>query len=541
MSFSFDKRYLLTGVLVYILGTFTGLNLVMPILENMKVFKPYTWIFSLVLVILSGILFFVFRKNPRIRIKPVLVCITVLVFIFGFYRAVTVTDNFRQSKNLLLAEKCMSGRVASEPEISSTEKTVSFTADIYEVGETSSLLNKIEPVRIWLHVPSSTDVAYGDSFECGDLFEMSSRLAYEGGFNAQSRLFQYKMCMRAYAKTFEHTDKNFDISYIDRLSDLGFRLRNGIINICRQIIPDEDCRALLEGVLTGDRTEFSDELYAAYKNSGFVHVVAVSGMHVAYLFMFLCILFKPFLIPKKYMGFIAIPVLVLFASIALFTPSACRAVIMMSVVLMSYFFKRQNDGITALSLAALILIFENPYCLENCSFLLSFGATAGILIYSPMISKRWYGFIKLAPDKKLSLKAVAHKGITLVSDSVILSLCSAIGISFFTAYFFGKIQWGSIIGNIFIIPVIGFIFIFGYLLVLLSLVCLPAGQLLGLRILTPVLEYVNYIASLFSKEVFRINVSQPHPLFFVVYLVICVGLYFLIKKNELKKPNEDKN
>ncbi len=541
MSFSFDKRYLLTGVLVYILGTFTGLNLTMPILENMKVFKPYTLIFSLVLVILSAVIFFLFRKNPKIRIKPVLVCITVLVFIFGFYRTVTVTDNFHQSKSLLLSEKIISGRVTSEPEISSTGKTVSFSADIYEAGESSSMLNKIEPVKILLYVPYSTNVAYGDSFECGDLFEMSSRLAYEGGFNAQSYLFQNKVCMKVYTRTFEKNNKSFDISYIDRLSDLGFRLRRGIINICRQIIPDEDCRALLEGVLTGDKSEFSDALYESYTNSGFIHVAAVSGMHVAYLFMFLCILFKPFLIPKKYMGFIAIPVLVLFASIALFTPSACRAVIMMSVVLMAYFFKRQNDGITALSLAALILIFENPYCLENCSFLLSFGATAGILIYSPLIAKRWYGFIKLPQYKKLSIKAVAHKGVTLLSDSVILSLCSAMGISFFTAYFFGKIQWGSIIGNIFIFPVIGFVFIFGYLLVLLSLVCLPAGQLLGLTILTPVLKYVNYTANLFSKATFRINIAQPHPVFFVIYLVICVGIYFLIKKDDLKKTMENKN
>ena len=143
----------------------------------------------------------------------------------------------------------------------------------------------------------------------------------------------------------------------------------------------QDEKGLLIGILTGDRSEISNEGYA----SGFMHIAAVSGMHISYLLLFITAILSMFHLPKRLAAIITIPCLVIFAAAAQFTPSVCRAVFMMSVFLLSGILRRSSDSLTAIGMAALTLIISNPYYLDNASFLLSFGATVGILVfYGPL-------------------------------------------------------------------------------------------------------------------------------------------------------------
>ena len=147
----------------------------------------------------------------------------------------------------------------------------------------------------------------------------------------------------------------------------------------------QDEKGLLIGILTGDRSEISKEGYARLSKSGFMHIAAVSGMHISYLLLFITAILSMFHLPKRLAAIITIPCLVIFAAAAQFTPSVCRAVFMMSVFLLSGILRRSSDSLTAIGMAALTLIISNPYYLDNASFLLSFGATVGILVfYGPL-------------------------------------------------------------------------------------------------------------------------------------------------------------
>ena len=82
---------------------------------------------------------------------------------------------------------------------------------------------------------------------------------------------------------------------------------------------------------------------------------------------------------------LTIPFILAFMLLVGFTPSVCRAGVMCLVWLGGYLVSRRQDGLNSLGLAAMLLLAENPYTLQNAGFQLSFMATAGILLIAPRL------------------------------------------------------------------------------------------------------------------------------------------------------------
>ena len=106
------------------------------------------------------------------------------------------------------------------------------------------------------------------------------------------------------------------------------------------------CAAVLTALLTGDKTDLYDDgaHYYALADAGLAHVVAVSGMHIAFLmgFLFLLIGRRPWAVA------VSLPVLLLFAAMTGFTPSVTRAAVMQFFLLAAPLFGRESDGVTSL-------------------------------------------------------------------------------------------------------------------------------------------------------------------------------------------------
>ena len=102
-------------------------------------------------------------------------------------------------------------------------------------------------------------------------------------------------------------------------------------------------------------------------------------------------LLKKLYVPEKS----AIPVCILlvaaYGQMTDFSISTSRAVIMMILLLAADLFERTYDGKNALALAAVIILLQKPFALFSCSFLLSFGAMAGIYLVLPVLEQVWFG------------------------------------------------------------------------------------------------------------------------------------------------------
>ncbi|MBQ3573669.1 MAG: ComEC/Rec2 family competence protein, partial [Clostridia bacterium] len=473
-SFAFNKRYLALGVLVYVIGTYAGLNFKNLNLIDPKMFITFSGGFAGFFSFIALILYFTLRKKREITALIFAVLISVLIFISAFLRPYFYIRSCDEKRTAIDNHRAVTGIIKSEPTLNDSEKSYLFDFDVYDASSETETISFDKSCIIRAYVATeafSNTPEVGDSLKLNITFNLLNDAAFTGGFDFERYLRQDKIVYAGYSKEAQFIDSLTPRrGIVPSLERLGLTLRRYILNSAKYYSYADDEKQLLKGILVGETNDFSDELYSKYSASGLIHVASVSGMHTSYLFLAISIILGMLKSPKRLTCLVSIPIIILFASASLFTPSVCRAAIMMGVFLLSGIFRRRNDGITSLSIAGLILLIDNPYCLESCSALLSFSATLGILIYQPLIQNLFRRTILKVPPKNPNksrignfLSRAPYKMSSYAITSISLSLSATIGLAYFMAYFFGRLQWGSIFANIIVFPLIAAAFIIGYI------------------------------------------------------------------------------
>lgn len=142
--------------------------------------------------------------------------------------------------------------------------------------------------------------------------------------------------------------------------------------------------AFLRALMLGDKSELYEDnaLYVAMTRAGFMHVVAVSGMHITFLIGAIQFLFGKR--PKD--ALFCILLVWVFVLVTGSSHSAVRAAFMQTVLLLAPVLKREEDPPTSLSFALAVILLVNPYACAGISLQLSFAAIAGLYFVSGRLS-----------------------------------------------------------------------------------------------------------------------------------------------------------
>jgi competence protein ComEC len=156
-------------------------------------------------------------------------------------------------------------------------------------------------------------------------------------------------------------------------------------------IADSAALGLLQAMLTGDESGFDPELRQAYAQTGVIHIVSISGSHVAVLWLLVAGLLFWLKGPRGlWVKSIAGIVLVwLYVLIAGGPPSALRAALMFTVLVLSTLSTREPQPLNTLCAAAFVLIAWQPAWLFSVGFQLSFGAVLGMMVFYAPILRLW--------------------------------------------------------------------------------------------------------------------------------------------------------
>ncbi|MFM7565585.1 MAG: ComEC/Rec2 family competence protein [Flavobacteriales bacterium] len=172
--------------------------------------------------------------------------------------------------------------------------------------------------------------------------------------------------------------------WLDRIADVRKKLSDGLAkNLNGEAIP------LAQALLLGDASNISPAIKKDFSVTGAIHVLAVSGMHIA-LFAQLLLFSFSFLSPwisKTNALIIAMLVLWLYAFLTGLSPSVLRSVIMFSLVQIGVFIGRKSSDNHVLLCCAMIMIAFDGNCLYDLGFQLSFLAVFGILNYQKTITR----------------------------------------------------------------------------------------------------------------------------------------------------------
>ena len=161
--------------------------------------------------------------------------------------------------------------------------------------------------------------------------------------------------------------------------------RNWILAVLARWIPDKTICGIAEALLIGYKYDLDRSLVQAYSNTGVVHIIAISGLHLGMIYGLLLWLFRPFM-PLRWMRWIRpIVILIVLWGFALLTgaaPSIMRAALSFSFLLLSQSLGYQNNQLNALAASAFFLLLWNPWLIWDLGFQLSYAAVTGILLYA---------------------------------------------------------------------------------------------------------------------------------------------------------------
>lgn len=207
--------------------------------------------------------------------------------------------------------------------------------------------------------------------------------------------------------------------------------------------------AVSEALLLGQSSEIDPQLLASYSASGTLHVLSVSGMHVALVFVVLLKLLAPLEKRKhgKWISFaIQFFVIWFYAFMTGMSPSVLRSVTMLSVIITGRIINRKSHLLNTLAASAIILLIIDPMLVEDAGFLLSYCAVAGIVIVQPMVEAWWN------PRSKIMKPLWSLISVTIAAQVFTFPL---------GLYFFQQFPTWFVLTNLVIIP--------------LSTICLYAG------------------------------------------------------------------
>lgn len=184
------------------------------------------------------------------------------------------------------------------------------------------------------------------------------------------------------------------INFMHRVRYIPELIRTHLGNFINNSL-DAETGGMYRALLLGDRAAVPDHILEHFKASGTLHILAISGIHMAIVGSFFYITIYWLLSRSAYLllnfpvprlsAFFTLPPLVSYALITGMNNPATRAVLMGSIVILATLCLRRCTPGTLIASAAFLILFYDPLQLSTASFQLSFSAVCGILFLLPRV------------------------------------------------------------------------------------------------------------------------------------------------------------
>lgn len=304
------------------------------------------------------------------------------------------------------------------------------------------------------------------------------------------------------------------------VKSISYRLKH---NIVRQMDKHFTQPALgfLKAVVVGDRSGLERTITDEFMKTGTIHIISVSGTHVALLACIIIFLLRLVRIPKKPAMAFTVAALVIYAFLAGLGSPILRSVIMFAIFALGYILDRETNILNSLGVAAFMILLWNPKELFDPSFQLSFGSIASIALITPAIDRL------LRIEIKGRLKA-ADKARLYVLKAVSVSLAAWIGVAPIVAYYFNIASPVAVVANLIVVPVVSLLMIMSFAFLPLASLAYVAGAWAAMmtQIGCNLLFLANKVLAAIPFSYTR--VAAPAPAEYVIYYVLLA--IFLIPK-----------
>lgn len=485
-------------------------------------------IFVLLLVFVLGEVIAVLKLNIAVFIPVILIMVIikiitkkhagVFVVIFLF-----ISLGFLNTNNKMLQRDVAWKLGNIEGEGQGSVDKILKTQYGYNVYLKNALINNRECGNIIAYFQSEPDLKIGNKIYLKGKIQQFEVARNKGNFDSKKYYLSIGITTKIAVKEYYVSDDNYDFLR-DKLCTLREYVVGMFSKLCDTNGKDKwlygNKAGIFSAILMGDKTELDQEIKDLYSLSGIAHILAISGLHISLIGMFLySLLRKRFSFATS--SALTIAVVTLFAITSGMGIATIRAFVMFILKLIGEILGRKYDYITAISLSALILLADNPFIIINSGFQMSFCAMITITIIWP---------------KVVYLINIKSK----IANSIVFSLCIGIFMNPVIAYNYFQLPTYSFMLNIIVVPLLVIVVIsaiagsgMGFLSILMGKTALTPGCLI-LEVYTFLCENVLKIPGAV------IVVGKPTIKIIVLYYIVIVFSLFcftLVRKNYEKDCN----
>ena len=305
-------------------------------------------------------------------------------------------------------------------------------------------------------------------------------------------------------------------------------------------VPENQSQGLLQALLLGYRRDIDSSTYLAFRKTGLLHFISLSGMHLGILVGIIWWLGKTAGLMKRMRAVICIIAVAVFLLIVPPRGPTLRAAIIACVFCASFFFRRRPNSVNTLSLAAIILLLIRPTQLFEAGWQLSFASVLALVIFSHRIHLLLYEKITGIPWRKKTPKARPFFRIASSPGSYLLRLFSTgitawMGGAGILLYHFQTITPLTPLWTVAVFPFVAIILTVGYLKMILTFLLPTLALLLGI-IATGLADSLILIVRLIADSgTSQILIGHVSPIPVILYYCLVLFLAFAYFRRPLVK------
>ena len=292
------------------------------------------------------------------------------------------------------------------------------------------------------------------------------------------------------------------------------RTRERLISIYRENHLEGDVLEILSALTLGYKKSLDSDVKQVFANTGAMHVLAVSGLHVGIVFMAFNTIFS-FLKRRRRTRIIflagALAVLWGYAFLTGLSPSVQRAALMFSFAQIGLVMRRPVNIYNTISASAVMLLVVDPRLLSDAGFQLSYAAVLAIVYFQPKIS---------------AVISSRNKIFNYFFGLLSVSVAAQIGTAAISCYYFRQFPVWFWITNIVVIPAAFFLILLGACILIFSPLPLVSGFLASIAswIVETVVQLLHWIECL-PGAVYDGFAFNQYSLAFSIFAILAMILF----------------
>ena len=532
------KRPVLIAVIGYIIGIIVGLYL--------KTSIVFFYIFLAVIILLYKLLFNkkVIRKKRSLKLfsfkrylRYIKIFINrksiILFVVFSMIGSVIIVKIDRKY-NEIIEDLTRKDEIRLYATVISNKQETSFN-NKYLV----KVKYKNDKVNFFLLTDKKTDFKFGEKIYFSGTFLKATFQKNYKSFNYSEYLRQQKIYGTIKVNQYEIITKKESFSFSKVVNQIILR-----IELNSSKVMNEKIKSMFLGILFGNKKEIDEDIIEKFRNSGLTHILAVSGMHVAYIISGFRITFQK-LIGKRTTNILLMMVLILYMILVNFTPSVTRAGVMGIIFLLSKIIYRKNDLLTSISISLLLSLLFNPFLIFNTGLILTYSGVLGIVYFKKIILY----FLDKIEIKNHIYKYKIRPKIVFIIDKIkeIISVSLSVQIMIFPViiYNYNTVNIFFLISNLLIFFIIGPIVFLGFVLLIFLLINLKLSSFISIFFEYGI-QFLDFISNIGKLPFSKLYVPTPNlfSIFFYYLIILSIAIIFKIifnKKNNYQTYKRYKN